>query len=50
MTTSASLPKTFNNPVGFERGLWRRKRGSFADVPITSVFGRTAEIQAARLA
>jgi hypothetical protein len=36
---SANLPKTFNNPVGFERGLWRRKTGLFLTMPKTSVFG-----------
>jgi hypothetical protein len=31
-------PKTFNNPNGFERGLWQRKTGWFELVPITSVY------------
>jgi hypothetical protein len=30
-------PKTFNNCLGFERGLWQRKSGWFAAVPKTSV-------------
>jgi hypothetical protein len=33
-----ALPKTFNNPVGFERGLWRRKTGLSLTVPKRSVF------------
>jgi hypothetical protein len=33
------VPKTFNNPVGFERGLWRRKTGLFLTMPKTRVFG-----------
>jgi hypothetical protein len=27
MTAFATLPETFNNPKGFERGLWWRKTG-----------------------
>jgi len=42
--TSAELvvavgSKTFNNYLGFERGLWRRKTDSFASVPQTRVSG-----------
>jgi len=38
---SANLPKTFNNPVGFERGLWRRKTGLFLTMPKRRVFERS---------
>jgi hypothetical protein len=31
-------PKTFNNPNGFERGLWQRKTGQAMGAPITSFF------------
>jgi hypothetical protein len=32
-------PKTFNNCLGLERGLWQHQTRYFADVPKRSVFG-----------
>lgn len=49
MTASANRPKTFNNPVGFERGLWQRKSGEAARVPKRSVLGRVARDASATL-
>jgi hypothetical protein len=45
MITDMALPKTFNNHLGFERGLWQRKRGSFSSVPKTSVLGRLFKVR-----
>jgi len=36
-----TLPKTFNNHVSFERGLWQRQSRQFEHVPKTAVFGTT---------
>jgi len=33
-----TLPKTFNNHVSFERGLWQRQSRQFEHVPKTDVF------------
>jgi hypothetical protein len=33
-----TLPKTFNNHLGFERGLWQRQLGCFLHVPKTTGF------------
>jgi hypothetical protein len=38
--------KTFNNRVGFERGLWQRYMRTFASVPQTSVFGTGLRMEA----
>jgi hypothetical protein len=45
MITSATLPKTFNNLFGFERGLCQRQSRQFAYVPKTSVFERASSIR-----
>jgi hypothetical protein len=37
--------KTFNNPKGFEQGLWSRKTGQPMGVPITSVFERLSSVK-----
>ena len=39
-----TLPKTFNNLFGFERGLWQRQSGWCWHVPKTSVFGKEKEL------
>jgi hypothetical protein len=31
--------KTFNNRLGFERGLWKHQTRAFAVAPKTAVFG-----------
>jgi hypothetical protein len=41
MINVLTLPKTFNNWLGFERCLWQRQSGSFERVPKTGVFGTT---------
>jgi hypothetical protein len=38
-TAIALKTKTFNNPLGFERGLWKHQSKAFAGVPKRSVFG-----------
>jgi hypothetical protein len=43
MIIDLTLPKTFNNWSGFERGLWQRQSQQGATVPITRVFGTGAE-------
>jgi hypothetical protein len=35
--------KTFNNHLGFERGLWQHRSRRFVVVPIRSVFGTVRE-------
>jgi hypothetical protein len=43
MIIDMTLPKTFNNWLGFERGFWQGQPGQGAHVPKTSVFGTTSE-------
>jgi hypothetical protein len=38
MITVLTLPKIFNNLLGFERGLWQRQSGCFGHVPKRSVY------------
>jgi hypothetical protein len=45
MIIGLTLPKTFNNWLGFERGLWQRQSGCFTHVPITSVFGTCVQME-----
>jgi hypothetical protein len=45
MTAVVTSPKTFNNRLGLERGLWQRKSGCFTHVPITSVFERLSSVK-----
>jgi hypothetical protein len=40
-----TIPKTLNNPKGFERGLWRRKLRQFACVQKRSVFERLSSVK-----
>ncbi len=39
MATVLAEAKTFNYPMGFERGLWQRESGWSLQVPKGSVFG-----------
>ncbi|MFT6103615.1 MAG: hypothetical protein ACJA1E_000027 [Paracoccaceae bacterium] len=40
MIIEMTLPKTFNNWLGFERGFWQRQSGRGAHIPETRVFER----------
>jgi hypothetical protein len=39
------VKKTFNNHLGFERGLWKHQTKAFADVSKSSVFGTGLQME-----
>ena len=46
MSAMKVVAKTFNNRVGFERGLWKHQTRTFAVIPKTSVFGTGLRMEA----
>jgi hypothetical protein len=50
MSVITREPKTFNNCLGFERGLWQHQMTYFAGVPKMRVFETTAGISFVDLA